>query len=84
MAPTSPHATGFNGAYVKQIRGEIAAAGKSEGQFAEEIGMSPTVLSRYLNFQRALTLPVAERLANGLGLTYMTLMQRAWSEREGQ
>ena len=85
MAPTtSPHGHGMNGAVVRQIRAEAAAGGITDAQLAEAVGVHPTVMSRYLNCKRALTLGLTERLAEALGLTYEELVHRAWSERREQ
>lgn len=84
MAPTSPHARGFNGATVKQIRAEKAALRLTDAELAEKVGMHPTVLSRYLNYKRPLRLEDVERFAVALGMDYSVLVQRGWTERDGK
>lgn len=79
--PGRPHAAGFNGAVMRQIRAEAAARGISDQQLADRAGLHPTVLSRYLNFKRLPTLEVVDRLADALGIAPDDLARRAWSER---
>lgn len=79
---TSPHATGMNGAVVRQIKLARLDAGLTIGDLAELAGLNTRSLLRYLGYERALTLGVTEALANALGMTYETLVQRAWAQRK--
>lgn len=81
---SSPHESGLNGAVVRQIKAERAARGLTVKQLAETSGIPERTLSRYLQAQRALSLIDVERIANGLGMSYETLVGRAWSERREQ
>lgn len=77
------HAEGLNGAVVRQVKAERAAAGLTVDALAGASGVPVRTLVRYLNFERALSLEVVEKLAAGLGITVADLMTRARNERQG-
>jgi len=70
------HSEGMNGSVAREIRREAARQGMNDAKLAESVGMHPTVLSRYLNCKRAMTLEVVERLVNGLGLDWLLQWER--------
>lgn len=83
MSAQQPHANGLNGAVVRQLKAERAAAGLTVDALAAASGVPVRTLVRYLNFERALSLEVVEKLATGLNLSVAELMTRARNERQG-
>lgn len=83
MSTTSPHAAGFNGRVVREIKAEAARRDLTDAALAEAVGMHPTVLSRYLNYKRAMKIETAERIAEALGVSPADLVTRAYEQRDG-
>jgi transcriptional regulator with XRE-family HTH domain len=83
MSAELPHAEGFNGAVVRQVKAERAASDLTVEQLAAASGIPMRSLVRYLTFERAVTLDMVEKLAFGLGLSVGTLLTRAAEERQG-
>lgn len=79
---TTDHSAGMNGAVVRQIKAERGALGLTVEELAAGAKISSRSLMRYLNFERPMTLGVTEQLAQALGISYETLIQRAWTERQ--
>jgi len=52
----------------EQLREALRKTGLSHHELARRSGVSQPVLSRFLNGQRSLTLPVAAKLCRALGL----------------
>jgi transcriptional regulator with XRE-family HTH domain len=82
MSAESPHAEGFNGAAVRQVKAERAASGMTVDQLAAASGIPIRSLVRYLNFERAIDLAIIEKLADGLGMSLDVLLTRAFNERQ--
>lgn len=83
MSTEQSHASGLNGAVVRQVKAERAAAGLTVEALAKTSGVPERTLVRYLGFERALSLEVVEKLARGLDISVATLMTRARNERQG-
>jgi transcriptional regulator with XRE-family HTH domain len=74
-ASTSPG--GLASAVVAQIKAERAALDMPLGVLAEQAGITPRSLNRYLKGEREMTVALVERLAEALGVDLGTLLQRA-------
>lgn len=82
MADEEALETGLNGALVRQVKAEKAAAGLTMEELAKLSGISLSSLSRYLNFGRNVNLGDTERLARALGMDVFLLLERAQERRE--
>jgi transcriptional regulator with XRE-family HTH domain len=82
MSADTSHAEGLNGAVVRQLKAERAASGMTIEDLAKASGIPVRSLVRYLNFERAISLDMVDKLASGLGLSPATLLTRAREERQ--
>lgn len=73
---------GLNGAVVRQIKAERAAAGLSMSELARRSGLGESSIVRYLTFKRDVTMDSLDKIARGLGMEWQTLVERAMSERQ--
>lgn len=73
---------GLNGAVVRQIKAERAAAGLSMSELARRSGLGESSIVRYLTFKRDVTMDSLDKIARGLGMDWQTLVERAMSERQ--
>jgi transcriptional regulator with XRE-family HTH domain len=53
---------------VEQLREAIRGSGRSLNQIGKAAGVGPNQLSRFMRGERTLTLPVAEKICDVLGL----------------
>lgn len=60
-----------------QIKVELTARDMDQKDLAEAAGMERVTLNRYLKGHRSMPMPVFFRIAEALGVTPQTLMQRA-------
>lgn len=70
-------------ALLAQIRAEIAASGKTQGQVADAVGIERATLSRYMSGKRALPLQTFLDISDTLGIPAAHLMRLA-EERAGR
>lgn len=68
---------GLETAIATQIRVELAENGMEQRDLAEAVGIESATLSRYMTGKRSMPMPTFFRVADALGLSPQTLMQRA-------
>lgn len=63
-------------AFATQIKVELAERDMDQKDLAEKAGMDRVTLNRYLKGHRSIPMPVFFKLAEALGVSPQTLMQR--------
>lgn len=64
-------------ALATEIRVELASLGMEQKGLAEKAGIERATMSRYLTHKRSIPMPTFFALAEALGVTPQSLMQRA-------
>ena len=75
--PMNTDGTRLEAALTTQIKVELAGLDMDQKDLAAAIGIERATLSRYMTGKRSMPMPTFFKVAEALGLTPQTLMQRA-------